>query len=92
MRFHEIKKSLLDFGIDENRINKTIQQRLRVEIDARVNFLRDFSSLHSQRDDLCVAEGGVFQGMFAAEINRYFPKNKLYLFDTFEGFDKRMWK
>lgn len=89
MRFYEIKESLLDFGIDENRINKTIQQRLRVEIDARVNFLRDFSSLHSQRDDLCVAEGGVFQGMFAAEINRYFPKNKLYLFDTFEGFDKK---
>lgn len=89
MRFDEIKKSLLDFGIDENRINKTTQQRLRVEIDARVNFLRDFSSLHSQREDLCVAEGGVFQGMFAAEINRYFPKNKLYLFDTFEGFDKK---
>lgn len=89
MRFDEIKKSLLDFGIDENRINKTIQERLRVEIDARVNFLRDFSRLHSEKEGLCVAEGGVFQGMFAAEINRYFPKSKIYLFDTFEGFDKK---
>lgn len=27
--------------------------------------------------------------MFSQEINRYFPARKLYLFDTFEGFDKR---
>jgi O-methyltransferase len=36
-----------------------------------------------------VAEVGVFQGSFASHINAMFPDRKLYLFDTFEGFDSR---
>jgi O-methyltransferase len=36
-----------------------------------------------------VAEVGVFKGKFARYINRFFPDRSLYLFDTFEGFDKR---
>ncbi|MES2690013.1 MAG: TylF/MycF/NovP-related O-methyltransferase [Bacteroidota bacterium] len=36
-----------------------------------------------------VAELGVYQGSFASAINQVFPDRKLYLFDTFEGFDKR---
>jgi hypothetical protein len=36
-----------------------------------------------------VAECGVFYGNFAAWINEYFPDRKLYLFDTFSGFDER---
>ena len=36
-----------------------------------------------------VAELGVFQGNFAKMINKAFPDRKLYLFDTFEGFDER---
>ena len=35
------------------------------------------------------AELGVYRGDFAREINHYFPDRKLYLFDTFEGFDRR---
>lgn len=88
MRYEEIKKSLVEYGIGEEKFNKSIQTRLMVEIQARVNFLRDYSKTHADNQKLCVAEGGVFQGMFAAEINKYFPNNKLYLFDTFEGFDK----
>ena len=34
-----------------------------------------------------VAEVGVFRGEFAALINRLLPDRKLYLFDTFAGFD-----
>lgn len=34
-----------------------------------------------------VAELGVFKGDFAKYINYAFPKDKFYLFDTFEGFD-----
>lgn len=34
------------------------------------------------------AELGVFEGTFAAMINETFKEKKLYLFDTFEGFDK----
>lgn len=36
-----------------------------------------------------VAELGVYKGKFARYINQYFPDRSLYLFDTFEGFDKR---
>ena len=36
-----------------------------------------------------VAELGVNTGLFARVINHCFPDRKLYLFDTFEGFDKR---
>ncbi|MDR0220233.1 MAG: TylF/MycF family methyltransferase [Lachnospiraceae bacterium] len=36
-----------------------------------------------------VAELGVYQGKTAAQVNRLFPEKRLYLFDTFEGFDER---
>jgi len=36
-----------------------------------------------------VAELGVYKGKFAKYINQYFPARNLFLFDTFEGFDKR---
>jgi O-methyltransferase len=36
-----------------------------------------------------VAEVGVYQGDFAKWINIAFPDRKLYLFDTFYGFDNR---
>ena len=35
------------------------------------------------------AEGGVFRGDFSKVINAAYPNSKLYLFDTFEGFDAR---
>jgi O-methyltransferase len=37
--------------------------------------------------DGAVAELGVYKGKFARYINQYFPERKLYLFDTFEGFN-----
>lgn len=36
-----------------------------------------------------VAELGVYKGKFAKYMNGFFPERKLYLFDTFEGFDTR---
>lgn len=36
-----------------------------------------------------VAELGVYKGKFARYINQYFPGRKLYLFDTFEGFNEK---
>lgn len=35
------------------------------------------------------AEVGVYRGDFARLINNYLPEKKLYLFDTFTGFDDR---
>lgn len=37
--------------------------------------------------DGCIAEFGVFRGTFSALMNEKMPEKKLYLFDTFEGFD-----
>lgn len=36
-----------------------------------------------------VVECGVWQGGFAKHISRLFPDRKIYLFDTFSGFDSR---
>jgi O-methyltransferase len=36
-----------------------------------------------------IAEVGVFRGEFSHHINRLFPDRRLYLFDTFEGYDRR---
>lgn len=36
-----------------------------------------------------IAELGVFKGKFSRYLNQHFPERSLYLFDTFEGFDKR---
>jgi O-methyltransferase len=36
-----------------------------------------------------VAECGVYLGHFSRMINHYFPNRKLFLYDTFESFDKR---
>lgn len=41
-----------------------------------------------QLANLCVAEAGVYLGDFAWILNRRFPESKLYLYDTFEGFDE----
>ncbi|MBC8551236.1 MAG: hypothetical protein H8D23_16440 [Candidatus Brocadiales bacterium] len=35
------------------------------------------------------AELGVYRGYFAQKIHEFLPNRKLYLFDTFEGFDQR---
>jgi len=36
-----------------------------------------------------VAEVGVYKGDFASVLNELFPTKKLYLFDTFEGFNQK---
>jgi len=36
-----------------------------------------------------LAELGVYKGEFAQNLNKFMPDRKLYLFDTFEGFDVR---
>lgn len=80
-------KQLLDAGVDPLRINSSF---VETQVNARVNFLRDFASMKIETPaGSAVAEGGVFQGEFAKEINGCFPGLTLHLFDTFEGFDQR---
>lgn len=82
-----IRKQLIDMGIPEYKINISYIEN---SISARKQFLIDFSKIVYQRNlEGSVAEAGVFQGEYAKYINKAFPDRKLYLFDTFEGFDKK---
>ncbi len=47
------------------------------------------SEIKQQNIEGNLAELGVYKGDFAKRINFLHPNKKLYLFDTFEGFDKR---
>ena len=47
------------------------------------------TEITSNQIEGAVAELGVYKGKFARYINKYFPEKSLYLFDTFEGFDKK---
>lgn len=82
-----MRAQLLTAGVDPLCINVAY---VETQVNARINFLRDFTSMMIQHSTGCaVAEGGVFQGEFAKEINNCFPSLTLHLFDTFEGFDPR---
>lgn len=65
------------------------------ELDYNIDFVR-YSTLELccteiKRNNVqgSIAELGVYKGDFAKRINQLFPDKKLYLFDTFKGFDKK---
>jgi len=61
----------------------------RKQFDIRLAVLRLISNeINRSHIKGSVAELGVYRGEFAAEISRLFPDRKIYLFDTFEGFDE----
>lgn len=45
--------------------------------------------IYEKKVEGCVAEAGVYRGEFARHINWWFYDRKMYLIDTFEGFDER---
>ncbi len=56
----------------------------------RANFMRQYAEIVEYRGlKGNIGEGGVFEGRFSKVLSRTFPDRKLYLFDTFEGFDER---
>lgn len=57
--------------------------------DIRIGWLRAFAG-YAQDEGMCgsVAECGVNRGDFAHYINKYFPRRRLWLFDTFNGFNE----
>lgn len=86
---NDIPKQLEELGIYK-RIDKSYVQ---LSVNSRILFLIRFAEFSNQNHiEGEVAEAGVFRGEFAQFINYYFPQKKLYLFDTFEGFDKRDFK
>lgn len=82
-----IIRQLRGYGIAENRI---ITAFIDQPLESRRIFLKNLSMLMQDFDkEASVAEAGVFQGDFAKYINQYFWNRRLYLFDTFEGFDAK---
>lgn len=58
--------------------------------DVRAATLRRIAArLREENIPGALAELGVYRGDFAWQMNALFPERKLYLFDTFEGFDAR---
>lgn len=65
-------------------------RELQQLLDLRLAALRLLTRQLTQRNvPGAIAELGVYQGEFAAEMNRLLPDRPLYLFDTFSGFDPR---
>ena len=82
-----ITKQLLDAGIPKDKI---IREFVETSVRSRIVFLEKWGEICAEnKKPGSIAEGGVFQGEFAKEMNRTFPEKTLYLFDTFSGFDRR---
>lgn len=78
-----IQRQLSDMGIAEQRI---ITSYVESELEGRRVFLQKLAETNIYDVKAECAEAGVFEGDFAKYINEFFPKRKLHLFDTFEGF------
>jgi len=85
-----IKKELVNtYGVKEEKITvfQPIDKGVVLE-EERIAMLRKCVAMLKEREiPGNMAEVGVYTGEFSKLFNRYFPEKKLYLFDTFEGFD-----
>jgi O-methyltransferase len=87
-RTAEIKKQLNELGINSEKINSI--EEIRNQFDMRSATMKLLAVEIENRNIWgAVAELGIYKGDFALQINAAFPDRKLYLFDTFEGFDER---
>lgn len=83
----ELSRQLIDMGIDKNKIDKS---HIEQSVLSRIAFLQDFAKVVYDRGiQGNVAELGVYRGDFARHINEFFYDRKLYLFDTFSGFETK---
>lgn len=84
----EICVQLTKLGFDKSKFININQ--LRELFDVRLSVLRLLADeIKSRKVEGSIAELGVYKGYFAREMNALFKERKLYLFDTFEGFDSR---
>lgn len=86
-RSEELKKQAIAAGFLGTFL--TIEEFYQM-LDIRSGtLLRIAARLCEQNLDGNIAELGVYKGDTAWKLNALFPQEKLYLFDTFEGFDTR---
>ncbi|NLJ57932.1 MAG: hypothetical protein GX339_03700 [Tissierellia bacterium] len=84
----EICRQLSEQGIGKSKILNI--NNLRELFDIRLSTLRlQAEEIKNKKIEGNIAELGVYKGYLARELNILFKERKLYLFDTFEGFDKR---
>ncbi|MGE7110295.1 TylF/MycF/NovP-related O-methyltransferase [Lysinibacillus sp. NPDC047702] len=82
-----IIEQLEKMGISKEKIDKYF---VEYKVIPRINFLKNLSLMfETLKLNEAVSEVGVFQGDFAQKINKYFKEQRLYLFDSFEGFDEK---
>jgi len=84
------KNNLSDETDEERYIGKGKYAQLKYTEDYFRYRTFEFVAKEIKRNKIngALAELGVFQGMFSSLINDSFPERKLYLFDTFEGFNE----
>lgn len=86
-KLFNLKSAHLNYSLNFHRRNRVIDRNYMDYI--RVATLELVSNeINSNNVKGAVAELGVYKGKFAKYINQYFPNRKLYLFDTFSGFDE----
>lgn len=84
--YDEIRINIRKY-VDEKNIFDLFSCKPLVSDNPRIASLELASrEIYDRNIQGAVAEAGVYQGNFAAYINRFFKDRKLYLFDTFEGF------
>lgn len=84
----EIYDQLVQIGIDKKKILNI--NTLRELFDIRLSTIRLLADEINRKEIKgSIAELGVYKGYIAKELNILFKDRKLYLFDTFEGFDDR---
>lgn len=84
-----MRKQLVDLGVCENKILDYTKCYCEVQFEEERIALarRCLERIREKNIEGSMAELGVYRGDFARYLNWALPEKKLYLFDTFEGFD-----
>ena len=96
----EVHQQLLDV-VDLNRVADILSPSMHFnpwahfdpvwsDWDIRISAIECIArEIYRNGIDGAIAEAGVFKGNTAKRMNIFFPDRRMYLFDTFEGFDSR---
>jgi O-methyltransferase len=90
-RTQEVYDQLRVLGISLKKVwEPLLNSKFPSMLLARTQYMEYFAKIvYKYGVEGDVAELGVYEAGFAYHINREFPDRKLYLFDTFSGFDER---
>lgn len=89
--FIELRLCISDFLPVEMIMDVYWRNPLELDKDRRIASLAQVArQIYRNNVAGSVAEVGVYQGEFARYLNMLFPRKKLFLFDTFSGFEESM--